>query len=86
MCSWHKRFLQRNFIKAFESCFTNKKSFNFWKETVMERKRFFTLTFTMPRNVSELKILHFAKNERVLHIIFYSFDGETEEMTECNDV
>ena len=37
----HKRFfffffLRQNFVKAFESCLTNKTSFKFWKETIMK--------------------------------------------------
>ena len=30
-------FFRQNFVKAFESCLTNKTSFKFWKETIMKR-------------------------------------------------
>ena len=29
-------FFRQNFVKAFESCLTNKTSFKFWKETIMK--------------------------------------------------
>ena len=35
--SGNKRFFfQQNFVKASENCLTNKKSFKFWKETIMK--------------------------------------------------
>ena len=48
-------------------------------------KSLVVLTFTTPRNSSELKFMHCA--ERIdIHIIFYSFHREKELLTEGSDV
>ena len=57
-----------------------------FNQIVTITQKFVTLTFTTPRNVSELNILHSKEHTRVFYTIYCSFYVEKQELTECSDV
>ena len=60
-------FFRQNFVKAFESCLTNKTSFKFWKETIMK-----SVKKNNDNDIGTFAMLTYGRNAKMTFCVFMS--------------